>query len=150
MPLDLEAIRLDAELSLRWNSRPSYDWSMRLASHCLALADEVERMTKQLPESMKRCTILFKECEKGHGWLTATNWVQHGCPTCESDALRARLTEIEEAAGPFVCLADELSSEAQTRDYEEFVISIGDVRRLARAVSKSNCGDKGEIDAARS
>lgn len=36
----------------------------------------------QLPDGMKHCTIVFKECDKGHGWLTATNWVQHGCPTC--------------------------------------------------------------------
>ena len=43
------------------------------------LARELER---QLPDGMKHCTIVFKECDKGHGWLTATNWVQHGCPTC--------------------------------------------------------------------
>lgn len=43
----------------------------------------------KLPDGMKHCTILFRQCEKGHGWLTATNWVDFGCPTCERDAVRA-------------------------------------------------------------
>lgn len=61
---------------------------------CMVLADEVERLQarvaeleSQLPEEMKHCTIIFKECDKGHGWLTATNWVQHGCPKCEFDRI---------------------------------------------------------------
>jgi hypothetical protein len=29
--------------------------------------------------------IVFHECEKGHGWLTAANWKQHGCLCCERD-----------------------------------------------------------------
>lgn len=52
---------------------------------------ELAEAKAQLPDGMKDCTILFKQCDKGHGWLTATNWVQHGCPTCELDsALSAR------------------------------------------------------------
>lgn len=51
----------------------------------------------QLPEGMKHCTIVFKECGKGHGWLTAANWEQHGCPTCERDALLAREAQMREA-----------------------------------------------------
>jgi len=49
---------------------------------------EAERLRAQLPEGMGHCTILFKECEKGHGRLTAANWVQHGCQTCEIEGLR--------------------------------------------------------------
>jgi hypothetical protein len=45
-------------------------------------ADAINKLYSQLPEGMKHCTILFKECPVGHGWLTATNWVDHGCPTC--------------------------------------------------------------------
>ena len=61
------------------------------------LARELER---QLPDGMKHCTIVFKECEKGHGWLTATNWVQHGCPTCALEELRESLAyAIGEADG---------------------------------------------------
>lgn len=49
--------------------------------------ERIAELERQLPDGMKHCTILSKECEKGHGWLTATNWVQYGCPTCERDAL---------------------------------------------------------------
>lgn len=49
---------------------------------------ERDALLCQLPEGMKHCTIVFKECPVGHGWLTATNWVQHDCPICERDALR--------------------------------------------------------------
>jgi hypothetical protein len=44
---------------------------------------------EQLPEEMQDCTIRFKECDIGHGWLTATNWIQHGCPTCQIEKLKA-------------------------------------------------------------
>lgn len=43
-----------------------------------------------LPEGMKHCTITFHKCAKGHGWLSAENWVQHGCPTCELDEVRTQ------------------------------------------------------------
>lgn len=57
--------------------------------------ERAERLEAQLPEDMKECTIQFKECEKGHGWLTATNWVQHGCPTCRVQELEAALLDIQ-------------------------------------------------------
>jgi hypothetical protein len=44
----------------------------------------------QLPAGMEHCTIQFKECEQGHGRLTATNWVDHGCPYCEIAALQLK------------------------------------------------------------
>jgi len=56
----------------------------------------VGELEKQLPEGMERCTITFHECGKGHGWLSATNWVQHPCQHCERDALKARVAELEE------------------------------------------------------
>ena len=37
----------------------------------------------QLPAEMQECNIVFKQCKLGHGWLTATNWVQHECQICE-------------------------------------------------------------------
>lgn len=61
----------------------------------LAAIAEAEQLRAQLPDGMKHCTILFKECEKGHGWLTATNWVQHCCPTCEADELRAEVVSLK-------------------------------------------------------
>jgi cobalamin biosynthesis protein CobT len=55
----------------------------------------------QLPDEMKHCTIRFIECEKGHGRLTADNWIDHGCKKCQLDALEAERDalwrEVEEA-----------------------------------------------------
>lgn len=51
----------------------------------------VRRLRAQLPAEMQDCTILFKECEVGHGRLTATNWIDHGCPHCKMDRLRSAL-----------------------------------------------------------
>lgn len=62
-----------------------------------AAREEVERLKGQLPEGMKDCTIQFKECEKGHGRLTAANWVQYGCHHCKIQALSAA-SEAREAA----------------------------------------------------
>lgn len=68
--------------------------------HAAARAEEARReVLKQLPQEMQNCTILFKQCAHGHGWLTATNWVQHGCPTCEADDLRAALVAAQRTAG---------------------------------------------------
>ena len=89
-----------AELEKR---EAAYDIILKVVSNALERAgvtecdnpgDAIEMITKerdgllsQLPEGMKHCTIIFKECDKGHGWLTATNWVQHGCPKCEFDRI---------------------------------------------------------------
>lgn len=56
-------------------------------------ADEIERLQRQLPEGMGHCTIRFLQCEKGHGRLTADNWIDHGCQHCEV----ARLIEANQA-----------------------------------------------------
>jgi hypothetical protein len=54
------------------------------------LEARVKELEAMLPEEMKHCSILFKECRKGHGWLTATNWVQIGCPTCRAEEAEAK------------------------------------------------------------
>ena len=56
----------------------------------------IAELEVQLPDGMKHCTILFKECARGHGRLTATNWVQHECQTCQIDALESRLAQVAE------------------------------------------------------
>ena len=75
------------------------DW----ADHALALdasqPDTLMIPITRLPEGMRHCTILFKECEKGHGWLTATNWIQHGCTQCALDAALATPSAPEDAKG---------------------------------------------------
>jgi len=56
-------------------------------------ADRIEALEAQLPAEMQNCTIRFMECEKGHGRLTATNWIAHGCQHCRIEALEAALRE---------------------------------------------------------
>ena len=58
---------------------------------------EVEKLKEQLPHSMKHCTIVFEECEKGHGWLTATNWGDFSCPTCALTASENKRKELANA-----------------------------------------------------
>jgi len=57
--------------------------------------ERIAELEAQLPDGMKDCTIVFKECEKGHGTLTATNWVQHECATCKIAELEAQLKHAE-------------------------------------------------------
>ena len=66
----------------------------------MELRDEIANMSGRLPDGMKECTILFKECNKGHGWLTATNWVQHNCQRCEFEAGRREIEELKAGYGP--------------------------------------------------
>ena len=67
-----------------------------------------DKLRRQLPPTMQNCTIVFKECEFGHHWLTATNWAGHGCPWCEHDTLRARLAKMKAApAASGLLTADE-------------------------------------------
>jgi hypothetical protein len=51
---------------------------------------EIEGLKSQLPEEMQECTIKFKKCPVGHGRLTATNWIDHGCQSCEIEALKPK------------------------------------------------------------
>lgn len=50
----------------------------------------------QLPDGMQHCTIVSRRCPVGHGWLTATNWADFPCPTCDLAAANARAEEAEE------------------------------------------------------
>jgi len=54
-----------------------------------------KEQAEKLPEGMKDCTIIFKECPVGHGTLTAKNWVQHGCLVCENKEKADRIAELE-------------------------------------------------------
>ncbi len=69
------------------------EWTERIPDpeEAEGLKAELRAARAQIPETMQDCTILFRQCPVGHGWLTAANWIQHGCPTCERDALRAAL-----------------------------------------------------------
>lgn len=72
------------------------------------LDDKVARLKSQLPLGMAHCTIVFNECALGHGWLSATNWVQHECPTCSLNAARKRAEAAEKALRTLRAAASEL------------------------------------------
>lgn len=88
--LDLIVWQTAAKERIRW-------LSVQLALALNAQA-EVEALRKQLPKEMQDCTIVFEECEKGHGHLRGTNWIKHPCQQCEVEALRARVDELEQLA----------------------------------------------------
>lgn len=73
---------------------------------CDEAADALEGLQAQLPERMEHCTIVFKECEKGHGRLTATNWVQHDCPTCALEAAQAERSALRAELNKQVALVE--------------------------------------------
>ena len=53
------------------------------SEYCLMYMEgRIKALEAQLPDEMQECTIVFKECEQGHGRLTATNWIQHDCLVC--------------------------------------------------------------------
>lgn len=58
----------------------------------------IDQLTAQLPPEMQRCTIRFIECPVGHGRLTATNWVDGGCPHCRIRELTAEREEAQRLA----------------------------------------------------
>lgn len=71
-----------------WTYKGMNAHALKIEQENATLQARVAELESQLPEGMKHCTIQFRECEKGHGWLTASNWVQHECATCERDELR--------------------------------------------------------------
>lgn len=48
----------------------------------------IEELQSRLPEGMRECTIIFEQCEVGHGYLRGTNWIKHDCPWCEIAKLK--------------------------------------------------------------
>lgn len=66
-------------------------------SRALRAEQERDVFETQLPDGMKHCTITFHECEKGHGWLSATNWIDNGCLCCQRDEAYERAAESQRA-----------------------------------------------------
>ncbi len=64
------------------------------------LEQRVVKLRNQLPDGMENCTIRFIKCDVGHGRLTADNWIDHGCPTCEINALKAEIKELKKKLEP--------------------------------------------------
>lgn len=89
-----EARQLRAVASYLENLHDAY---VRLLDASLQQDREIEKLRSQLPDGMKNCTIVFKQCERGHGRLVGTNWVDHGCGVCEQDRLRVERDKLRDA-----------------------------------------------------
>lgn len=113
----------DAHVDAHAKMVDEWDKARREAATLQARVAELEA---QLPEGMKHCTIVFKECSLGHAWLTGTNWVEHGCPTCElrkveseRDAIQAqveRLRKSMDTAGHMIGIGAPATAEVVLRE----------------------------------
>ena len=70
------------------------DFSRYLERELVAARAELAEAKAQLPAEMQECNIVFKQCKLGHGWLTATNWVQHECQICELAEAQAEIVRL--------------------------------------------------------
>lgn len=76
---------------------------------------------EHLPEGMEHCTITFHQCAKGHAWLSATNWIQHGCPTCQLEQFESKSFEnyiLEEFKNNLELAREELQLNYEDDDIE--------------------------------
>lgn len=120
-----------------------------LIAESKAIAD-LATAKAQLPAEMQECTIVFKECENGHGWLTATNWVQHGCPTCELAAAQAERDDANKECGFRIGERDEARADAVAlREQYGRLCDIFRVNMLRAFPDKSHAEIDAAIDAAR-
>jgi prefoldin subunit 5 len=77
------------------------------------LKAERDDLARRLPEGMKDCTIRFLKCEKGHGRLTADNWVDHGCYVCQLADAERRATGGQGVAQHYRKYCEEVESFSQ-------------------------------------
>ena len=101
-----EAKRLADELERPVGTQSTYSAMQQAAAELRRLHAEVERLRAQLPAGMQHCTIVFEQCAKGHGNLTATNWVRHPCLVCALDELRAEVERLRADAERYRWLRD--------------------------------------------
>jgi hypothetical protein len=93
-----EKMEADEQLALASGAHDNLEMKYQAERLSVAQQDEeIARLRAQLPDGMKDCFIQFLECEKGHGRLTAANWVQRGCDTCRVAKLEAAITAIHHA-----------------------------------------------------
>lgn len=55
---------------------------------------KIMELREQLPDGMKCCTLRLVECPRGHGRLTADNWIDHGCDSCRIEELEGVMQRI--------------------------------------------------------
>ena len=98
---------------LHWTMLPFHnsvrEATLRHVNAMVSTAIDAE-LRRKLPEGMEHCTIVFRECELGHGRLVATNWTDSGCLKCLADDERERCAAICEQYAEDVYLTDSHSS----------------------------------------
>lgn len=120
----------EMEDSLEFRSRERESAGERITE----LEDERDAAIARLPDGMKHCTIVCEKCEIGHSWLTATNWVEHGCPTCEKNALITRILNLEKAARQIKCV--DISQADAVRERDKALASVGQLQRAFDALEE--------------
>lgn len=105
MGMTFEAASYGAEAEPMKSMREAAAELSRLSTALAEKEREFVQVRGQLPDGMEHCTIIFKECEKGHGWLTATNWVQHGMSNLPRRIRRARQRQAARGSGGGTTLA---------------------------------------------
>jgi hypothetical protein len=90
---DKETAEQMAELANQWASLRS---ALAAEKEAREKAErERDSMWAQLPVGMKHCSIVFMNCHLGHGWLTAKNWTETGCPTCRAEAAESEVAALK-------------------------------------------------------
>ncbi len=120
----------------KWMQTLQGTWVTDARERCAGLEAEVARLKAQLPEGMEDCSIQFKECEKGHGRLMATNWVEHGCPWCEIAQLRQENNFHLGARSELICMAAHQRlerSESEVARLRERIMALESAIRAHRA-----------------
>jgi hypothetical protein len=102
--------------------------------------ERTDRLRAQLPDEMQDCTIVFKECERGHGRLTATNWVQHECQTCENERLRADNFWL----AAWQCMFTDGSGLTGDENGRQICLKVQEVERLRAMLETANAYGAGE------
>ena len=77
-----------------WEEVPwSHVWTHYKYTQALEVQarSRVQELEGQLPIGMEHCVITLHTCEKGHSWLSATNWRQTGCLHCRIERLQEEL-----------------------------------------------------------
>ncbi len=115
------------EETLRLMSKPGYKGAMSDAASWAL--QTIESLREQLPAGMKDCKIVFLECDKGHGRLSAANWIDHGCGFCREESLREQVARLEREKGDL----DETLARVVTRK----ATMADDIERLADAADQA-------------
>jgi hypothetical protein len=124
------------------------------AAQLAELADKKKRLEEceaRMPEGMKHCTIVLRQCDNGHSWLTAKNWVEFDCPWCQLSATQVKLAEAEGSiASMHMGLAKEKqrgdSLKADKERLEKEVDRLADKLKTSEAAASEEAAHADELE----